>query len=66
MSQHKKIAFDISLRGHTPKDLLFACIKAGFTSFGFYQTFLHVDNRNYTAKWVSEGGKQTWNGLLTW
>ena len=44
MSSHKKgIAFDISLRNHNIEDLHKTALKAGFTGFGIYQTFLHVD-----------------------
>lgn len=44
LSQHKVgDAFDISLRGLERHDLHNLCMKIGFTGFGFYQTFLHVD-----------------------
>lgn len=44
LSQHKfGTAFDISLRNHNVKELYEASKKAGFTGFGFYNTFLHVD-----------------------
>lgn len=44
LSRHKAgDAFDISLRGHTRAQLLAVCEVAGFTGFGFYSTFLHVD-----------------------
>jgi uncharacterized protein YcbK (DUF882 family) len=43
-SSHKLgIAADISLRGHDREELLQICREAGFTGFGFYNTFLHVD-----------------------
>jgi len=45
-------AFDISLRGHDRHGLLNTCRSAGFTGFGFYQTFLHVDC----------GGRRQWYG----
>lgn len=64
-SQHKKIAFDISLRNQYPGKLLSACIKAGFNAFGFYGSFLHVDNRpGRRAVWISKKGKNTWTGLI--
>jgi hypothetical protein len=47
-------AFDISNKGHNPYDLYQAAIDAGFTGFGFYRTFLHVDTGN--KRWW-EGGK---------
>ena len=43
LSQHLKLAADIGLHGHDRRRLYMACKKAGFTGFGFYQTFLHID-----------------------
>ncbi len=43
LSQHLKLAVDISAYGHNRSDLLEACRMAGFRGFGFYQTFLHID-----------------------
>jgi zinc D-Ala-D-Ala carboxypeptidase len=44
LSMHKEgKAFDIRLTGLDKWQLLIACQKAGFTGFGFYSTFLHVD-----------------------
>jgi len=43
LSQHKKLAVDISIRGKDPKKVLKAAIEAGFRGYGFYNTFLHVD-----------------------
>ena len=64
MSQHKRIAFDISLRGHKPAGLLAACRRAGFTGFGFYRTFLHVDTRLRRCQWMTKGGRGTWRNLV--
>ena len=53
-SAHKDaIAFDISLQGHDKEDLLAQCKAAGFTSYGKYKTFLHVDTRKgrFWGKW---------------
>ncbi|TAF41660.1 MAG: DUF882 domain-containing protein [Alphaproteobacteria bacterium] len=36
-------AFDVSIRGHDRQQLYQAALTAGFTGFGFYATFLHVD-----------------------
>lgn len=49
-SQHLKIAFDISLRGFEKKELLSILFKAGFTTFGMYNSFVHTDGRSY-KKW---------------
>lgn len=44
LSRHKAgDAFDIALAGHDRAALLAACRAAGFTGFGFYSSFLHVD-----------------------
>jgi len=43
LSQHLKLAVDISLHGHDRHRLLGACRRAGFTGFGYYNTFLHID-----------------------
>ena len=45
-------AFDISINGVNPKTLYRCAIQAGFTGFGFYRTFLHVDT----------GGMRSWGG----
>ncbi len=60
LSQHLRLAADISLHNHNPRVLLAACRRAGFTGFGYYQTFLHIDlgaprhwfaNSHARAKW---------------
>lgn len=43
LSQHLLLAADISLRGHDRFALRDACFRAGFTGFGYYSTFLHID-----------------------
>ena len=44
LSRHKVgDAFDIDLRNHDRQQLYQACVAAGFTGFGFYPHFLHVD-----------------------
>ena len=43
LSQHLRLAADISLQGHDRAALRRACEAAGFTGFGFYTTFLHID-----------------------
>lgn len=61
LSQHKKIAFDISTHGHDRQKLYKACVDAGFTTFGFYTTFLHVDTRLGRRWYSSERAKELWN-----
>lgn len=44
LSMHKQgKAFDIRIAGIDKWQLLTACQRTGFTGFGFYSTFLHVD-----------------------
>lgn len=43
LSQHLKLAADIALDRHKPAALLVAAKEAGFTGFGLYQSFLHID-----------------------
>lgn len=58
-SQHLRIAFDIQLAGHDRHRLMKACQKAGFGSFGFYRTFLHVDLRPGRS-WYGAGAQEAW------
>ena len=51
-SEHLKLAADIALRGHNPAALAAAAKRAGFTGFGYYSTFLHIDM----------GGPRSWHG----
>ena len=43
LSEHRKLAADLSLRSQNRWELAALCKAAGFTGFGYYQTFLHVD-----------------------
>ncbi|WP_371395780.1 D-Ala-D-Ala carboxypeptidase family metallohydrolase [Fretibacter rubidus] len=43
LSQHLKLAADIALDSHDPVRLRRAAQHAGFTGFGYYRTFLHLD-----------------------
>jgi len=60
LSEHKKIAVDISLKGHDRIELRDACIEAGFMGIGYYGTFLHVDMGRHRW-WASKAGRQLWN-----
>jgi len=59
-SQHLKLAADISTLGHDRRKLLRACRNAGFTGFGFYNTFLHIDLGRPRNWWSGEKAKQLW------
>lgn len=58
-SQHRKIAFDVALAGQERERVLAAARAVGFTGFGFYGTFLHLD-RGRARTWVSRKGKEVW------
>lgn len=61
LSQHKIIAFDISLRNHDRFQLLGYLRQAGMGSFGLYRTFIHTDIRPGRT-WYGKGAKELWNG----
>lgn len=60
LSEHLRLAVDISTIGHDRSGLLKACQTAGFTGFGFYQTFLHIDLGRPRKWWSGEKAKQLW------
>lgn len=59
-SEHKRMAVDISLRGHNRFHLLAACRAAGFTGFGYAQTFLHVDLGRKRFWYYGKLSKKAW------
>ena len=64
MSLHKKLAFDIALQQHDPRALAASARAAGFTGFGFGQTFLHLDIRAHAAHWFyGKRSKDKWTSL---
>lgn len=60
LSEHLKLAVDISIVGHDRARLLQACRNAGFTGFGFYQTFLHIDLGRPRHWWSGEKARHLW------
>lgn len=60
LSQHLKLAADISLIGHDPALLLKSCKQAGFRGFGFYQTFLHIDLGPRRYWYSGQKAKELW------
>jgi len=60
LSQHLKLAADISSKGHDKAKLLRACQSAGFAGFGFYNTFLHIDLGRPREWWSGEKAKKLW------
>jgi hypothetical protein len=70
LSQHKLIASDLALDDHNPRTLYQACKAGGFTSFGFYRTFLHIDRRikpdGTGRRWFSSPeARRQWTEFLT-
>jgi hypothetical protein len=66
LSQHKTLAFDVSLFGHDPARLFEAARASGFRGFGFGQTFLHLDTRAHPAHWFyGQRSKAKWTFLAT-
>jgi len=66
LSMHKRLAFDIALGGHDPAHLLAAARAAGFTGFGFGQTYLHLDTRARPAHWFyGQRSKDKWTSVLS-
>jgi hypothetical protein len=64
LSQHLKIAWDISTRGLERRKLLLAARESGFTSFGFYGSFLHCDRRTPPRLWATKSGREAWAGII--
>lgn len=60
LSQHKKIAVDISLEGHDRHELYASAVKWGFTGIGRYRTFIHLDRRDGHARWFGAGARELW------
>lgn len=61
-SQHLRIAFDISTKGHDREELFNALKNAGFTGFGFYRGFIHAD-MGRVRKWYGPGGYRVWKDI---
>lgn len=61
LSEHKRIAIDISTHGHDRHELKDLLAEAGFTTFGLYQTFIHTDPRPGRL-WYGKGAIELWNG----
>lgn len=60
LSQHKKLAVDLSLGAHNRLEVAAICKAAGFTGFGYYQTFLHVDMGRRRFWWGGKYSKKVW------
>ncbi|MBU6297513.1 MAG: hypothetical protein KGJ79_15395 [Alphaproteobacteria bacterium] len=66
LSLHKRLAFDVALKGHDPARLAMAARAAGFSGFGFGQTFLHLDTRARPGHWFyGQRSEQLWTSALS-
>jgi uncharacterized protein YcbK (DUF882 family) len=63
-SAHLFIALDISTRRYNRARIYHALKKAGFQSFGFYETFIHVDMRPWRQWYGSQEARQIWAPIL--
>lgn len=65
LSAHLKFAADVALDGHDKRRLYDAARAAGFASFGFYQSFIHMDRRRPARRWFgSPAARTTWTSCL--
>jgi hypothetical protein len=60
LSQHLKLAADIALYNHDRHQLYESLSNAGFTGFGFYSTFIHVDLGRKRHWFGSQKTKDLW------
>jgi len=64
LSEHKmRLAFDIAIGSHNPLRLYQALCAAGFSTFGAYGTFVHVDARK-GRRWATRAGRKVWGGII--
>ena len=64
LSEHKTIALDLAVGNHDRVRLFDNALAAGFSAFGFYQTFLHVGRRP-GKRWASgEKARTLWKNSL--
>ncbi|MGF1462916.1 MAG: D-Ala-D-Ala carboxypeptidase family metallohydrolase [Maricaulaceae bacterium] len=60
LSAHRRIAVDVALAGHDRFALYDQALASGFRSFGFYQSFLHMDQRPGRRWWSGERARRLW------
>ena len=64
LSPHLTLAADISLFEHDRGQLFKVCKMVGFTGFGFYQTFLHIDLGRPRHWFGSKNARSQWQIYL--
>ena len=60
LSQHLTMAADIAIMRHDRHELLEAARLVGFTGFGFYNSFMHVDRGRAREWYSSKGAMNVW------
>jgi len=60
LSQHLRIAVDVDLKGHNRTEFARKARKVGFTGFGFYQSFLHLDLGRLRHWFGGKRSKKSW------
>ena len=64
LSEHKvRVDLDIAIGKHDPLRLYQALCGAGFSTFGAYGSFIHVDGRK-GRRWATNNGKKVWKGII--
>ena len=64
-SQHLRLAADIATHNHERAQLLMAARDSGFTGFGYYETFLHLDMGRKRHWFSTQRAKDTWQPILS-
>lgn len=65
LSQHLRLAVDIATHNHNRGELLRAAKTTGFTGFGFYAQFLHLDMGRERQWFGNSKGRDIWQPYLT-
>lgn len=64
LSQHLRLAVDIATQNHNRRDILETCKAAGFSGFGFYTNFIHIDLGRKRFWFGSGKAKTLWQTYL--
>lgn len=63
LSGHLKLAVDLDLYGHDRRNINGAAKQSGFTGFGYYQTFLHLDQERKRHWFGGKISERKWHFL---
>ena len=64
LSQHLGMAVDVAISTHNRRELVSSAREAGFTGFGYYVTFLHLDMGRPRYWYGSEKAINIWQTFL--